>query len=590
MDSISQIKQNLDIVDVINSYVPIKKSGKNYKGCCPFHSEKTPSFMVSQDLQIFKCFGCGEGGDMFKFVELMEGVDFPQALEILAEKAGVVLEKKDFDKESQLKKRIYYINDITAKFYNYILTRHSLGKPGLDYFKQKRFLQDTTINEFVLGYAPDTGKVLFDFLIKKGFNEQELLTAGVIVEKFYDGARHLVDKFRGRVIFPLTGIDGKVEGFSGRTVLDRDPKYLNTSETPVFYKSINLFPLDKAKTYIKKEGAVFVEGPMDALSAHQAGFKNVVASSGTSLTTGQLKVVSRYTNNVTFCFDNDTAGINAAKRAVDLAEKLNFNIRVALIPAGSKDLDELVRKDPSLVKELFDNAVSAYDFFLGDSLRRYDRTSAMGKKSVMDELVGVFGKIQSPVLLDHYVKKISQELDLSHDTVYNAIVRQEGFKPEESVLQETGEDSIQKLGPDAYFLAVLLHLPLDTIGNFLYKLRSEDFEDLSVRSITTSLSTYLEKGNSATLADFKMTLTPQLQNSFDNLYLMDIPVDDAPQLDRLIQNAFSRVKMLSTKRQLEALSVKIKEAEMTGDSENLKKLSEEFRIKTQELLSLNSNI
>jgi DNA primase len=590
MDSISQIKQNLDIVDVINSYVPLKKSGKNYKGVCPFHSEKTPSFMVAQDIQIFKCFGCGEGGDIFKFVELMEGVDFPQALEILAEKAGVVLEKKDFDKESQLKKRLYYINDITAKFYNYILTKHPSGKPGLDYFKGKRGLSDEIIKDYLLGYAPEQKYTLLDFLVKKGFSEEELLTAGVVVEKEYDKKTYLMDKFRGRVLFPLTGIDGKIEGFSGRTIFDRDPKYLNTSETPIFYKSINLFAIDKAKTFIKKEGAIFVEGPMDVLSAHQAGFKNVVASSGTSLTTGQLKVVSRYTNTITFCFDNDTAGINAAKRAVDLAEKLNFNIKVAVIPSGSKDLDEMVRKDVSQVRELFDNAVSAYDFFLGDALKRFDRTSAMGKKGVMDELSGVFGKLSSPVLIDHYIKKISQELDLSPDTVYNAIVKKEGYKVEDTSVQEAGEDSIQKIGPEAYFLAVLLHLPLDTIGNFLYKLRPEDFEDFAVKSIFSSLLEYIQKGAALSLADFKMTLTPELQTSFDNLYLLDIPAEDEEHIERLMQSAYARVKVLSIKRQLATLSVKIKEAELTGDSNSLKELSENFRTLTQELLSLNSNM
>jgi len=584
MDAISQIKQNLDVVDVIGGYVPLKKSGKNYKGVCPFHSEKTPSFMVSPELQIFKCFGCNEGGDMFRFVELMEGVDFPSALELLAEKAGVVLEKHDFDREGQLKKKIYHINETTAKFYHYLLLKHPAGKPGLSYVREKRGLTDETIRSFMIGYAPDKPTTLLDFMSKQGFSDDDLFQAGVVTERTYGNAGQLTDKFRGRVVFPLTGTDGKVEGFTGRTIFDREPKYLNTAETPVFYKSIYIYGLDKAKTTIKKEGAVFVEGQMDVLSAHQADFKNVIASSGTALTPGQLKIISRYTKDIIFCFDNDSAGIAAAKRASDLAEKLNFNIKVAMVPSGSKDLDELLKKDPSSVRELFSNAVSAYDFFLADALKRHDRTSALGKKGIMDELSAVFSRIASPVLLDHYVKKVSQELNLSQDTIYSVFVKKESYTSSETHVQESGEDPVQKIGPEPYLLAVFLHLALDTLEEFLYNLQPRDFEDLTVGKIVDKLANFVHKEKKLDITAFQKELPVELKETFDNLYLLDVSAEDDTHLKKLAQGAFGRVRTLSIKRNLAELSAKIKDAELSGNAKLTGQLMSDFSELSQELL------
>ncbi|EKD99763.1 MAG: hypothetical protein ACD_22C00180G0001, partial [uncultured bacterium] len=245
MDQITEIKQKIDIIDLIQGYVPLKKSGRNYKGLCPFHSEKTPSFMVSQELQIFKCFGCGESGDIFKFVEKVEGVDFPQALERLAEKAGIKLEKTSYDPNSDKRKSVYELNNIANKLYQYILLKHPAGKKALDYVKNKRKITDEVIAKFGLGYAPDKWDTLYNALTKKGFKIQDIVNAGLIVPRTSGGGFY--DKFRGRVMIPLTELDGKVAGFTGRDVVNKDPKYLNSPETPVFHKSSFLFALDKAK-------------------------------------------------------------------------------------------------------------------------------------------------------------------------------------------------------------------------------------------------------------------------------------------------------------------------------------------------------
>ena len=296
MDQINEIKQKLDIVDVINPYVSLTKSGKNYKGVCPFHSENTPSFMVSQDLQLFKCFGCGEGGDIFKFIQKIEGVDFHQSLEILAEKAGVTLEKSSYDKEADNRKVLLEINHLAALFFQFILLKHPLGKPALEYVKKKRKMDDETIRNFGVGYALDSWDTLYRALSKKGDTAKDIVDAGLAVARS-NGSGH-IDKFRDRIMFPLVDINGKVVGFTGRTISNKEPKYLNTSSTPIFNKSTFLFCMDKAKVHIKKAGAIVVEGQMDALTSHQFGISNVVASGGTSLTTGQLKVLSRYTTDL----------------------------------------------------------------------------------------------------------------------------------------------------------------------------------------------------------------------------------------------------------------------------------------------------
>ncbi len=289
MDTVSQIKQKLDITDIVASYISLKKAGKNYKAVCPFHSEDTPSFMVSPELQIFKCFGCGEAGDMFSFVEKIEGVEFARAMEILAEKAGVKIERQDVDPNYKKKTKLYEINHMAAEFYHHLLTKHKSGQKALDYLKKERGLDDATIDAYKLGYAPNNWDTLNQFLTKKGFETGDLELSGVVVQK-RDEKGH-IDKFRGRVMFPLIDTSDKIVGFSARDIVGRDPKYLNTQETLIFNKSAFIYGLNKAKVDIKKEGVVFVEGQMDVIKAWQNDIKNVVAVSGTSLTSLQLYIL-----------------------------------------------------------------------------------------------------------------------------------------------------------------------------------------------------------------------------------------------------------------------------------------------------------
>jgi len=587
MDQVSQIKQKLDVVDVVGSYVSLKKAGRNYRGVCPFHSEKTPSFMVSPELQIYKCFGCGAAGDIFNFVEQIEGVDFATALEQLAERAGIKLEKTDYDPQNAIKKQIYFINDLTAKFYNYVLTKHSSGKLGLEYLKTKRKLTDQTIAEFQLGYAPDNWDSLYSFLSKKGIKDDDMLQAGVIVTK--QSGSGFVDKFRGRIMFPLKSVDGKVVGFTARTVLDREPKYLNTSETPVFHKTFFLFGLDKNKLEIKKDGAIFVEGQMDLISAWQGGIKNVVSVSGTSLTTNQLTLLARYTNDITFCFDSDSAGINASYRAVEMAEKLNFNIKSAIIPAPYKDLDDMVMANAEEAKKHLKNAIPAYDYFIITMLKKYDKNTALGKKSIMDELVPLFSRITNQVLFDHYSKKIASELNLSEEAVLSVMKKGSTNAQDAEVLYPEVKIGAYKQNPEGYFLALVVKAPIEVSQEFIGKVKPQDFQNENLKMVFESLANFVEgKKRAINIASLLKKFDEGLQKVVSELYLWDlegmIDFENEEKTTKELDFAVRRIKLESVRQTLKSLSDEIKVAETEKDAGKVEKLTKRFERLSKGLL------
>jgi|SRR3989338_3849108 len=580
MEPKDEIKQKINIVDLVNSYVSIKKSGRNYKGICPFHSEKSPSFMVSPELQIFKCFGCNEAGDIFSFVEKIEGVDFPAALEILAEKANVQLKKREnYDSEKKSRKGIIFeINHLALEYYHFILTKHKIGANALDYVKNKRKLSAETIEKFKIGYAPDSWTSLYDFLTRKKYGVNDLISAGVVIAGNKPG--NYIDKFKGRVIFPMTDISGKIVGFMGRTIFGRDPKYLNTSDTEVFQKGTFLYSLDRAKVNIKKEGAVFVEGPMDVISASQAGVENVVASLGTSLTTGQLKVVSRYTKDIIFCFDSDTAGMTAISRAIELAEAGEFNISVSVIPSEHKDLDELAIAKPKEVKELFSKPMPIYDFFLISALKKYDKKSPIGKNKIIGELSAIFIRVKNPVILDHYTKKVAETLDLSEDVVAQAFKRGESEYNESSETGSVESSTIFKTkSVQEYMLALLLKAPLDTAQTLLYKLGQKDFTNPQFEAIFTELKEHLSgRKKKFDIKYFSQKFSKELKQVIDELYLWDFGTldDNLILFEKEAGEILIRLKMDTTKRDLKDMSGKIKDAEEQKDTNLVKELTEKF--------------
>lgn len=585
MDQVDQIKQKLNIVDVVGSYIDLKKSGSNYKALCPFHSEKTSSFMVSPELQIFKCFGCNQSGDVFSFVQKIDGVEFPQALEQLAERAGITLVRARIDPEKSRKNIIYEINHLSAEFYNYVLLNHKIGKKALDYLTKNRKLTPKAIHEFKLGYAPDSWDSLFKFLSGKKYSVSDMLAAGVVIQGKTGSP---IDKFRGRAVFPLFGIDGNVLGFMGRTIFDREPKYLNTGETLVFHKGAFLYGLDKARVSIKREGAVFVEGPVDVVNAHQMDITNVIATSGTALTTAQLKIISRYTSDITFCFDSDTAGFTAMSKAIELSEKENLNARVAIIPQDYKDLDEYLNAaGADKVKELTRSAVPIYDFFIASALKKYDRYDSIGKKKITQEVVPWFSKIGDPVVLSHYVKKLSEVVGVDEGVISSLV---KGGSSSESFETKYDAFEVSKMKGKSlqeYMVTLLLKAPLDTAQTLLYKLGQKDFTDDILGRIFVNLKDHLlGRKRRFDIKRFSNRLDDDLKKVVMDLYLWDIgdfPEDDAL-FERELNAAFARVKQDTIKRELRELSAKIKDVELENDADSMRELSERFKELSQKLL------
>ncbi|MBI5022776.1 MAG: DNA primase [Candidatus Magasanikbacteria bacterium] len=409
-----EIKSKIDIIDLISEYIQLKPAGANFKACCPFHQEKSPSFMVSRPKQIWHCFGCQNGGDIFGFVMKMEGMEFPEALRLLAEKAGVELPAYSNELSSNARNRILDILKLAAKFYHKILMESSRAQTARDYL-QKRGLSTATIEEWQIGFVPDVWDTLTGFLLKKGFGINDLTAAGLTIQKPGGGN---YDRFRGRIMFPLSDVHGNVVGFTGRllndTVENAGGKYVNTPQTEVYDKSKILFGLNKAKQEIKRQDRVIiVEGQMDVIACYQSGQMNTVASSGTALTLEQIKLLKRFTNNLYLAFDADAAGQNAAERGIGLALEEGINVRViTLPPEAGKDPDECLKKNPDLWYKAVDNAQLFMEYFFQKNLVGKNLTDPTVRSQVATTLLNQTAKLQDVIEQDFWLKKLTGVLDV----------------------------------------------------------------------------------------------------------------------------------------------------------------------------------
>lgn len=418
--SVDEIKAKLSVEEVVGEYLQLQRAGRNLRACCPFHNEKTPSFMVSPERQSWHCFGCSEGGDIFSFVMKMEGVDFVDALKILGEKAGVEVKRsiKKFSSEEK-KENILGVLDASKKFYQHCLKIKG-GKKAYEYLSE-RGVSDEMIQRFELGFAPDSWDLLSEYLNKKGFSESEIFNSGMTVKKDNGG---YYDRFRGRIMFPINSIAGKTLGFSSRVMPGADEssaKYINTPETSVYNKGRVLYGLDKAKTFIRQQNeCLMVEGNMDVIASHQALVQNVVATSGTALTLDQIRIIKRYTDNIVFSFDMDAAGVKAAGRAIDLALEEGMTVSIVQVPEG-KDPADCVKKDPKLWQEASQQKIKIMDFYFASTLAKYDKNDVEGKKKIAEELLNVIAKISNKIEQSFYLQKLSSEIGMSESVLSSVI-------------------------------------------------------------------------------------------------------------------------------------------------------------------------
>ena len=428
-----QIKDKIDVADLIGEYVQLKPAGVNKKGLCPFHHEKTPSFMVSPERKSWHCFGCAKGGDIFTFIEEIEGMEFKEALKYLANKAGVVL-TNNFKQEvgGSQRNRLKDINAEAARFFYNFLIKIPSAKLAMDYLI-KRGIKSETIDGWQIGYIPEQWDLLTQYLLKKGFAIDDLVASGLTIKR--DNAdpktyRGFYDRFRGRIMFPILDAHGDVVGFTGRILVEKENsggKYVNTPQTVVYDKSRVIFGLNKAKQEIRARNLiVMVEGQMDVIACHQAGMKNVVASSGTALTEEHVKLLKRYSSNINMAFDMDEAGQNAARRGIAIALREGMNIKVIRLPADAgKDPDECLKKNPTIWFDAVRQAVSVMDWDFKNILSGVNLSDPRQKQQVADALLNEIQKIPHPVERDSWTKKLADILNVDLSVLVEMIQKKQ---------------------------------------------------------------------------------------------------------------------------------------------------------------------
>ncbi len=412
MEAKEEIRTRLNIEDVIGEYVQLKRAGRNYKGLSPFSNEKTPSFMVSPDKHIWHDFSSNRGGDVFSFVMEVEGIDFRGALELLARKAGVDLSQFDSKVNkglSQKKERLYLALDLAAKFYQQSMIR---SEKAVEYVFKKRGLSKEVVQQFRIGYSPTMDDPLLKALLKRGYNEQDLRDAGLVVTR----RGRASDMFRGRMMVPLSDRQGRIVGFTARLIDDQPnaPKYINTPQTLLYDKGRQVFGLHLAKEAIRRVGyVVIVEGNLDVVSSHQAGIAQVVAAAGTALTEDHLRSLSRLTNDIRLSFDRDKAGIAATERAIGIASKLGLHLSIITTAEGYKDPDEVIQADPKLWLDVIEKPQDAVEWLLDDYATRYDLNTAEGKRVVTTKALELIAQIDDSVMREHYMKIVGERVDTS---------------------------------------------------------------------------------------------------------------------------------------------------------------------------------
>jgi len=601
--AVDQIKARLDIVDVVSEAVTLKKAGKSLKGLCPFHIEKTPSFIVFPETGTWHCFGCGEGGDMFGFVMRSQSVDFGEALKLLAARAGVELEihERGPSGGGDLMARLYAANEAASAYFCSMLA----GPAGAHVrsYLEGRGVSKESVEQFQLGFAPDIGSGLAHHLLQEGFGRVELLEAGLSGENESGG---LYDRFRTRLIFPIRDVAGKIIGFGGRALAkESQPKYLNTPQTPLFDKGGSLYALDRARHEIRRTGqVVIVEGYMDALMAHQYGFTNVVAALGTAVTDRQLSLVKRWASELCFALDPDAAGQEATTRGlsvamgamertatpvptwkgfIDYVYKLKTNIKIISLPAG-RDPDEVIKANPSEWSDLVKAALPVQDFFLERMRGRHDLSTAEGKAAAVDEAMAVIGDIPEPVQQAHYVQRLAHIVGVEESILLQQVRRQGRGRPSrEQIMPARGRGGRPAAEAEGYCLALILKEP--SLLDSEPRIRADHFGNQAYREILSMVVQYIstEKGavEASPLVEWlKGEVDGALLETLDHVLEIESkePVQFEGPLDKIYKAAALRLladKLEVRRQQLAAmLAAKEDESDSVDDLEVARLLSD----------------
>jgi len=575
---IDEIKNRLDIVEVIGSYIKLQKAGVNFRAICPFHSEKKPSFFVSPTRQIWHCFGCSKGGDIFGFVKEIENVEFGDALRILAQRAGVELRKytPEYAKLKTERQRLYEIYELTSLFFEKQLEASSVGKEAKRYLLG-RGITEESIKKWRLGYSPDTWQGLSDFLVSKGYTKAEAERAGLSIK---DERGSFFDRFRGRIIFPIFDFNSQVIGFGGRVFKEKDKeeiaKYVNTPNTLLYDKSRVLYGLDRAKLEIRRrDTCVLVEGYTDVIMSHQAGIFNVVATSGTALTLWQLKILKRYSENLILGFDMDVAGDSATKRGIDLAQSQGFNIKIVRLQAG-KDAADIISKNPKEWETSLQNSKSILEFYFETAFSAKNPKTPEGKKEIAKILLPVLKRIPNQIEKSFWLQKLSKNLEVREEDLREELKKAKlseeiyGLEPEEIITQPLKS---RKELLEERIITLILKSPqnLNLIEkNFLPYFSPE------IQEILTKLEKK-ENPNSEFFSYPSAAKGEEETHLFDYLSLKaEVEEIEEKDIGPEIKICLKEIQSLEIKNKLDELSKKIKKAEEEKNSKKIEKLIQEF--------------
>lgn len=599
-----EIKDKINIVDLIGEYVPLRKAGVNFRAVCPFHQEKTPSFMVSATKQIWHCFGCGLGGDIFEFVKQSEGVEFPEALRILASRAGVVLQKPtvEYQKETDQKKVLYEINELAARYYQAVLVKSQGAQAAREYL-QKRGLKPETIEKWRLGYAVDDFHAFENFIVKRGYQKQEAVAAGLLAKKeetlrSVQGDNYY-DRFRGRIMFPFFDIHGRVVGFTARILDSGRPepaegrvvsKYVNSPETLIYSKSQLIYGLHLAKTEIRKQGeVVVVEGNVDVITCHEFGYTNIVGSSGTAFTDQQIETLKRFTDSISFAFDVDEAGLAATRRAVELALSIGFTVKIVALPKEiAKDPDELVRKNPTLWEDRVKGAKNYLDFYFDAIFAIINLESSSDKKQAVSTILPLLSLLPSPIDRSHYLQKLADKLGVDQKILLDLLNKLRSGKA-----RTTGSAGQERKAPvrpypkqtmlERRVLGLLLKFS-ESLAKDWSELSSEDFADGTLREIFTAAAGEVGTGR-LTVDQFKDTF-PKYAAEVGLLIFgieNELSLGADWKIEDLKKQFLGDLKSTGLKKQMQELTARIRQAEGAGKIDEVRVLSSQFNNLTREI-------
>lgn len=593
MTPTEQIKSKLDIVDFISGYIQLKPAGSSWKARCPFHNEKTPSFMVSRDRQSWHCFGCNEGGDIFTFVQKIEGMDFSATLKFLAEKAGVRLEVRA-DTSTTKRARLLEVNRIAAEVFHKILSDAPVAAQARKYL-QDRGLTNETIRNFKIGYATDSSwDSLVNYLRAKHFSDEEIIAAGLGIR----GQRGVYDRFRGRIVFPITNVQGAVIGFTGRVLQETSEsggKYINSPQTDLYNKSGILFGLDKAKQEIRKQNkVVVVEGNMDVIASHQAGIVPVVAASGTALTSEQLELLRRFTTNILLCFDEDAAGQAAADKGISLALSKGYAIKVVTLPkkingVSIKDPDDCIRADVQVWQDAIDNAQDIMDYYFSLYSRRYPMTTAESKRDFSRAMLSQIARLEDAVERDTWLMRVAQKVGVSEH------VLRESFVPSSPTVvaskQAIHSMHEKRTTAETELLALLIATPR-LFGVVVDAITPEMLVDNEFRSIYKLLVLYYSTHTSFSYTEFEQFISAESSNLVSALSVVAFRADHAyagvtdQEAEKELFSIIARLKRSYILNRIQEVQRRLDDAEREKNAQQIASLSHEFNELIAELNAL----